>query len=118
MNNLSKKISIAEARQLHENWMATRAQYIEDGLGEPDPFEFVFSAEELREYLEEIIQNSASSNPGIRVYFGAYLNDSGESTATVFFTPTITAEPTSLNDYNMRPMNRGMRGIPPQTLKY
>lgn len=114
MTNPGLKISIEEARKLLQNWVSTRAKYIKDELGQEDSFEFVFSVRELKKYLEEIETNSSSKNPGIRIYFGANISDSGENTATVFLAPTTGVEANSPNDYNIKPMNRGLRGLPPQ----
>src|SRR5699024_8631444 len=113
MANLKGKISVQEARTLHENWVATRAQYIKDELGNDDPFEFVFSVRELKQYLEEIEANSLSTNPGVRVYLGAYIADGGKNEATVFFAPTDGTSAESQNNYSIEPLNRGMNRMPP-----
>lgn len=114
MSKTHSKISVAEARQLHENWMETRAEYIKNELGEIDAFEFSFSVQELKQYLEEIEQNSLSSNPGVRIYLGATMESDGSSRATIFLTPTKSATANAENDYGMLPLNRIMRGMPPR----
>lgn len=113
MNHLPSQITETEARKLHQNWVNTRAQYIKDELGTDDPYEFIFKAKELLEFVTHVLENTEHPDPGIRVYFGASIADSGESQATVFLSPTVSVIAGAENDYSMRPMNKAMRGMPP-----
>lgn len=113
MAQLSSQISENEARQLHQNWVNTRAKIINGKLGTTDPYEFLFDAKELLEFVQQVIEQSEHSKPGIRIYFGAYVADSGENQATVFLSPAVGSTLGAANDYSMRPMNKGMRGLPP-----
>lgn len=109
----SKCITVAEAKELQDNWIATRAVQIERGLGSQDTREFLFSVAELREFLDYVTAGSTTPNPGIRIYFAAYDNDTSDK-ATVFLAPTNGASQDSENNYNLKPLNRGIHGWPPK----
>ncbi|MGB3345365.1 MAG: hypothetical protein WBA61_15760 [Aequorivita sp.] len=109
----SKCITVAEAKELQDNWIATRAVQIERGMGYPDSREFLFSVAELREFLDYVTAESTTPNPGIRIYFAAYDNDTSDK-ATVFLAPTNGTTLDSENNYNLRPLNRGIQGWPPK----
>lgn len=108
-----KCITVAEAKELQDNWMATRAQQIERGMGVQDTREFLFSVAELQEFLDYVKTGSTNLNPGVRIYFAAYDNDSTDK-ATVFLAPTNEASVDSENNYNLKPLNRGIQGWPPK----
>lgn len=114
MSNLKSNISVAEARQLFDNWQNTRAQVINEELGETDAYEFLFSLSDLEAYLEYVKANSSVVDPGIRIYFGAY-GDSEGNKATVFMTPTKGTSASAENDYSLEALNKGMNGIPPRS---
>lgn len=114
MSNLKSMISVAEARQLFDNWQNTRAQVITDELGETDTHEFLFSVSDLEEYLQYVKANSSVANPGIRIYLGAYSVNGGNK-ATVFLTPTNGATADAENNYSLNPLNKSMNGLPPRT---
>ncbi|MDC7995422.1 hypothetical protein [Altibacter sp. HG106] len=110
-----KCITVAEARNLQNNWIASRAQQIENALGNQDTREVMWSLEELQEYLEYIKEESDKAgikNPGVRVYFGAYDNNDNDR-ATVFFAPTKGPENNDENNYDIAPFNVGNSGWPP-----
>lgn len=109
----SKCITVDEARDLQNNWLATRAVQIERGMGSADAREVLFSLAELQEFLDYVAAGSPTPNPGIRIYFAAYDNDSSDK-ATVFLAPTNGTNADSENNYNLRPLNRGIQGFPPK----
>ena len=110
-----KCISVEEARNLQSNWVETRAAEIKKAEGATDARDFTFSLNDLQEFLDYVKEASTEqgiSNPGVRVYFGAY--DSEESTkATVFLAATDGAGGDANNNYNVDPLNRGNTGWPP-----
>lgn len=114
MSDLKSMITVEEARQLFNNWQNSRAQVIANELGETDAHEFLFSLSDLEEYLQYVRANSSVANPGIRIYLGAY-GDSDGNKATVFLVPTKGTQTSSENDYDLKPINRGLGGVPPRS---
>lgn|SRR5690606_1665129 len=113
MSKPSNCISVEEARQLQNNWIATRAVDIEAAMGSPDTREFLFSVAELQQFLDYIKEGTGmGAQPGVRIYFAAYDNIANDK-ATVFLAPTIGTAPGSANNYNLQPLNRGISGFPP-----
>ena len=113
MSKPSNCITVAEARQLQDNWVATRAVDIERTQGSVDSREFLFSVAELQQFLDYIKKESdVAAQPGVRIYFGAYDNDSSDK-ATVFLAPTVGTSAGANNNYNLQPLNRGITGFPP-----
>lgn len=113
MSKPSNCITVAEARQLQDNWLATRAVDIERAMGSADTREFLFSVEELEQFLNYIKATSVgTANPGVRIYFAAYDNDTSDK-ATVFLAPTNGITAGSPNNYNLQPLNKGITGFPP-----
>lgn len=106
-------ISVTEARELQSNWLKTRAVFIEKELGAPDTCEFLFSVEELQEFLDYVKAGAENHTPGIRVYFAAYGLDKTEK-ATVFLAPTLGVTAGSENNYDLKPLNRSIQGFPPK----
>lgn len=107
----AKCISETEARTLFNNW-DNRATLINNNLG-PDVREFVFSVEELEEYLKYVKDNhSGMSKQGIRIYFAAY-NNAQSTKATVFLSPTNGTSPNSPNNYAINALNVVSGGWPP-----
>lgn len=118
-----KCIPIEEARKLQEIWKSSRGKEIERAQKYVDTREFWYSLAELEEYLNYVRQKSAEegvSNPGIRIYFGAY-PEAGpkKSYSTVFLAPTKpldsmeNTEDTQENNYSIDPLNHGQGGVPP-----
>lgn len=106
-------ITVEKARQLQNNWVATRAIDIERSQGSVDAREFLFSVAELQQFLDYIKKGSdTAGQPGVRIYFGAYDND-GSDKATVFLAPTDGISAGANNNYNLQPLNRGLTGFPP-----
>lgn len=112
-----KCISVDDARQLHDNWVATREPVITQSRGgNQDTREVMWSVEELEEYLDYVKTESKKagySKPGIRVYFGAH-NENNNDRATVFFAPTKTSDKGADNNYDIEAFNFGTGGWPPQ----
>lgn len=106
-------ITVAQARQLQDNWIATRAVDIERSMGSEDTREFLFSVSELEQFLDYVKAGSASMNPGIRIYFGAYDNPATDK-ATVFLAPTLGTSSGVANDYSLEPLNKSIGGNPPK----
>ncbi|MCG2418353.1 hypothetical protein K8089_04905 [Aequorivita sp. F47161] len=113
MSKPTNCISVAEARQLQDNWVATRAIDIEQSMGSVDAREFLFSVAELEQFLNYVKAGSGSLNPGIRIYFAAYDNDTTDK-ATVFLAPTTGVNAGAANDYSLEPLNKGINGWPPR----
>ncbi|WP_026450130.1 hypothetical protein [Aequorivita capsosiphonis] len=113
MSKLKNCITVEEARQLQDNWVASRALDIEQSQGSVDSREFLFSVAELQEFLDYIKKESVgTTQSGIRIYFGAYDNENSDK-ATVFLAPTIGTSAGAANNYNLKPLNRGISGFPP-----
>lgn len=118
-----KCIPIEDARKLQEIWKSSRGKEIERAQKYVDTREFWYSLAELEEYLNYVKQKSAEegvSNPGIRIYFGAYPEaGSKKSYSTVFLAPTKpldsmeNTEDTQENNYSIDPLNHGQGGVPP-----
>ncbi len=112
MSKPSNCITVAEAKQLQNNWKATRAVDIEAAMGSVDTREFLFSVAELQQFLDYVKAGSGVMNPGIRIYFAANDNDLTDK-ATVFLAPTLGVTAGSLNNYSLEPLNKGIAGFPP-----
>lgn len=114
MSKPSNCISVAEARQLQNNWVATRAMDIEKSQGSVDTREFLFSVAELQQFLDYIKAGTdVGSQPGVRIYFGANDNNASDK-ATVFLAPTNGITSGATNNYKLEPLNRGLAGFPPK----
>ena len=114
MSKPTNCITVAEARQLQDNWVATRAVDIERAMGSEDTREFLFSVAELQQFLDYIKAGTGiGPQPGVRIYFAAYDSATNDK-ATVFLAPTIGVAPGSPNNYNLEPLNQGISGIPPK----
>lgn len=126
-NKVTKKpekcISVEEARELHGNWCNHRGKHLEECLGHADHREFWWSVEELEEYLEYVKAESKEqgiTDPGIRIYLGAYSKDTckmGKGYSTLFMTPTGSQAKSlgkdgarAQNNYNIAPFNRTHSG--------
>lgn len=125
---MGKKISRAKAKKLFDNWVSEKGpgKAITDA-GFIDTFESWFSAEELRDYCQEVIDTiGEANNPGIRIYFGSYGKDAGpkDKRSTVFLAPTKggnknygmdedSLEPEPENNDDLEPYNSGGTRIPP-----
>lgn len=108
-------ISVTEARTLQTNWRSTRAVEIEAAQGSKDACDFVFSVDELQEfidYVKDLSTKQGINSPGIRVYFAAYDDDQSDK-ATVFLAPTKDVTADADNNYSIDPLNRGQTGWPP-----
>lgn len=117
MSAPSKCISVTEAKDLQDNWVASRAVDIELAQGFVDAREFLFSLADLQEFLDYVKEQSEEEgilNPGVRIYFGAYDNATSDK-ATVFLAPTknVTSMGVVANNYNLKPLNSGLSGFPP-----
>jgi len=111
-----KCISVEEARELQSNWTNSRGASISRSIGSEDTCEFVYSVEELQEFLDYVKEGSEKegiANPGVRIYFGAY-SGNYSNRATIFLAPTKGEDSDSENNYNLDPMNRNTGGWPPQ----
>ncbi len=113
MSKPSNCITVAEARQLQDNWVATRAVDIERSMGSVDTREFLFSVDELQQFLDYIKTSSiGSQKAGVRIYFAAYDNHTSDK-ATVFLAPTNGITAGSPNNYKLEPLNKAVTGFPP-----
>ncbi|HBL78667.1 MAG: hypothetical protein CL527_00100 [Aequorivita sp.] len=117
MSKPSKCITVDKARELQDNWVATRAVDIERAMGSNDTREFLFSLEELQEFLDYVRAESKKqeiTNPGVRIYFGAYDNDTTDK-ATCFLAPTVGINSGAPNNYKIDPFNTVIGGWPPHS---
>lgn len=115
MGKPAKCITEAAARQLHNNWKTTQATSIQNTLGSEDAREFVYSVEELQEFLDYVKEESAKdgiTSPGVRFYFASY-NSDVSTKATMFMAPTKGTASNSPNNYKLDPMNTVIGGYPP-----
>lgn len=108
----SNYLSEEEARELQDNWVATRAVEIQKARGAEDSREFLFSVDELQEFLNYIKANTSSMTPGVRIYLAAY-DEKPNDMATVFLSPTLDITKGSPNDYTLQSLNRAIMGWPP-----
>ncbi|HKJ47537.1 MAG TPA: hypothetical protein VJ973_00520 [Christiangramia sp.] len=121
---MGKKISKSEAKELFDNWTAQGGPgKAIDRAGFKDTYETWFSAEELRDYCQEIIDAvGVNNNPGIRIYFGNYGKNSSskKNESTVFLSPTRGGKAEDFtssapeNDYSLESYNSGTSRIPPE----
>jgi hypothetical protein len=112
-----KCISVSAAKVLHAKWISTRAVAIAEALGSEDTRDFVYSVDEMQEFLDYVKDESVKlgiDNPGIRIYFAAYSADDSNK-ATVFLAPTIGTDGSSPNNYGIDPLNVVSGGWPPNT---
>lgn len=110
-----KCISIEAARALQDNWVESRKEPIDRALGYEDSREAFYTVAELEEFLNYVKGESEKqgiSNPGIRIYFGAYNSDKSNK-ATVFLAPTKGDDKSFENNYTIEPLNLGQNGWPP-----
>ncbi|WP_274474631.1 hypothetical protein [Mangrovimonas aestuarii] len=118
-----KRITVAEATDLSDNWTNTRQAAVDRAAGKPDNRSVWCSLDDLRQFLDDA-ENEAKANgydmDGVRIYLGVYgeeqLADKAGYT-TMFLTATgkktDTTDPTQdLTDID--PFNDGMGGNPPQ----
>lgn len=113
MSKPANCIPVSEARQLQDNWMATRAIDIERAMGSADTREFLFSVAELQQFLDYIKSNAGlGAQPGVRIYLAAYDSPTNDK-ATVFLAPTNGITAGAPNNYNLEPLNRSISGFPP-----
>ena len=113
MSTSSALITVEEARKLQQNWIDTRASDIAKARNKEDVCEFLFSVDELQNFLNYIKEKSSSANPGVRIYLAAY-NEKNKDEATVFMAPTNGVKLGSENDYDLQPLNRAVNGWPPK----
>ena len=125
-----KCISVVEAKNLQNKWKETRAQEIEQAQGYEDTREFLYSLDELQEYLNYVKEQSNAQGidkPGIRIYIGAYPKTSTQkSYATLFLAPTkdlfhsfegldeLEIANKTENNYEIEPFNIVLGGYPPK----
>lgn len=115
MSKPTKCIPVDTAKNLQENWINTRQKAIDRAIGQEDSRSCFYTLDELREYLnyvEELSNEQNIDNPGIRLYFAAY-NDDSNKKATIFLAPTVGNTHNSENNYDIDPFNLGSSGFPP-----
>jgi hypothetical protein len=128
-------ISFKEAVKLNQNFIKTRSKDLnkivkkESGdLNREDAVSCWFSIEELKNYIA-YVENEAPEANGLRVYFGAYSNDTKKQhkkdLSTVFFVPTKSrlksiqkdgiedTEEGGTDITELDGLNRGTMGHPP-----
>ncbi len=115
MSKPANCISVKEGQDLLSHWVATRGNSLSSSSVGQDAHDVFFTLAELQEYLDYVKDESNKqgiSNPGIRIFFGAY-NESNNDRSTVFLAPTDSDDNNSGNNYNIDPFNRGGTGWPP-----
>lgn len=113
MSKPSNCITVAEARELQDNWVETRAVYIEKEQNSEEIREFLFSVADLQKFLDYVKEGTEGYTPGIRIYIGAY-GPSSSNQATVFLAPTLGVTAGCENNYDLEPLNRSIQGFPPK----
>lgn len=113
MSKPSNCISVTKARELQKHWLETRGEYIKKEMGTPDAFEFLFSIDELQQFIDYVKAGTTGHTPGVRIYLGAY-NAATNDKATVFLVPTLGITADSENNYDLEVLNNGLQGIPPR----
>ncbi|MCH4823706.1 hypothetical protein ML462_11045 [Gramella lutea] len=120
---MGKKISNVDAKKLFDGWTGkngpgksvSRAGFV-------DSYESWFSAEELKNFCQEVIDAiGEENNPGIRIYFGNYGKNSRnkKNQSTVFLAPTKGGNKDDFeasvpeNDYSLESYNSGSNRVPP-----
>ncbi|WP_299765758.1 hypothetical protein [uncultured Dokdonia sp.] len=116
-----KCITPQDAEKLFTHWSKTRGETLRESLGEHDTCEFKLDISELREYLDYVEEESKKqgiTNPGLRLYFGAY--DASKSNKTTFFLAPTKEKTLSRggdddddNNYDIDAWNRHQGGWPP-----
>lgn len=127
-NKPKKCISVDEAKELEKVWCDTRAKDIDKCMKFQDTREFYYTVEELEEYLDYVKRESKKqkiTDPGIRIYFGAYPQHTckhNHGYSTIFLAPTGSPAGSlgkgggsAENNYDIDPFNRGGGGNPPQS---
>ncbi len=115
MSKPAKCIPVAEAKELYNNWMRTRAPELDRTTGSQDACDFVYSVTELEEfvaYVKEESKKQGVKDPGVRIHFAAYDSDESDR-ATLFLAPTKGSSSNAPANYDIDPMNRGNTGWPP-----
>lgn len=115
MSKPAKCISVAEAKELCNNWVKTRASVLEQSSGAQDACDFMYSVSELEEFLAYVKSKSEEqgiSDPGVRIHFAAYDNDESDK-ATVILAPTKGTTANAPVNYDIEPMDRSTTGWPP-----
>lgn len=123
-------ITIQQADSLEEAYKANQHKAInaflsQNGVDVKDNREVWFSLEELENYLEYVKQESSKQDLedlGIRVYFGAKMNENKEMKSTIFFFPTHqsatrAAAARNLNSNGIQGLNYGSSGDPADELQ-
>ncbi|SDX60250.1 hypothetical protein SAMN05444411_10726 [Lutibacter oricola] len=117
-------ITNKQADKLEEAYKANQHKAInnflsQNGINVIDNREVWFSLEELENYIEYVKQESKKQNLedlGIRVYFGAKMNEKKEMKSTIFFYPThnsaTRAAAENFNSYGIQGLNYGSSGDP------
>lgn len=112
-------IDYEEANALEEDYIETRYNVINASLGYNDTREFWFSLDSLKRYIEYVEYEAANQgleNLGVRIYFGAYPQNSNYPDAgysTVFIVPTSLQQPSPLQKgfVPIQPINQNIEGI-------
>lgn len=120
---MGKKIPKDDAKKLFDAWIAESGPgNAIKNAGYKDTYETWFSAEELKNYCQEVIDAiGLENNPGIRIYFGNYGKNSAakKNESTVFLAPTRGGNKDDFtnsapeNDYDLESYNSGTGRIPP-----
>lgn len=113
MSKLESLITTQEARDLQRNWLESRGKILSKAIGRADRHDFLFSVEELQEFLNYIKEKSAYDNPGVRIYLGAY-GPSIKDEPTIFLSPTKGSDSQAEDDYDIEPLNKSLSGFPPR----
>ena len=90
-----KRITAKRAKELNQNFVATRSEAIEEAIGKKDALSTWFSIDELKNFIKDVEEEGKAQKitvNGIRVYFGAYSEEDKieekRDLSTVFLVPT------------------------------
>jgi hypothetical protein len=129
----SQLISIEKAKELHENFNATRSHLHKKAMGKEDANALWYSLETLENYIAYIKTEGEKKGydvDGIRFYFGVYSDSENADKAghtTMFLSPTGNTKKTNVTSKTvasdatisrditeLQPMNFGTMGNPPK----
>jgi hypothetical protein len=123
-------ISIEKAKELNQNFIATRSELNKNALGKDDANALWYSLKTLENYIAYIKTEGSEQGyevDGIRFYFGVYsdseIGDKAGHT-TLFLSPTgkqanmlpemVASHGNSRDITTLKPMNFGTMGNPPK----
>jgi len=111
------KITETTAATMHNLYLTTFSEAIDQAAGIEQPKQINFDILELEKYICKVKDSAAvlgyNGTLGLSVYFGAKTNEGGETELTVFFSPTNKIGATTCNITGITRLNYGSAWQPP-----